>query len=95
VGRLLRVILRIHGQRLGWLRLHHELAAIARIRTHLHGTVQPETLCELHDVVRFGDVGEHASAICWIPAGQEQRSYGCAGYVVFLLRPFLELMYHF
>ena len=61
-------ILWVHGQRMGWIRVHHELAAIARVRVNMHGTIQRKIICELHDLVCTGNAGKHASPICGILA---------------------------
>jgi hypothetical protein len=71
VGRSYRPLLRLHGQRMGWIRLHHKLAASARLCADLHGSFQPETLRQLHHLVRPGNVGQHADPLRWILAHQE------------------------
>ena len=73
------VVLWVHGQRLGRLRLHHQLDPAPRVRVDLYGEVFSEVVRELYDVVCAGDVGEHADSVCGILADQEQRSYECAG----------------
>ena len=66
------VVLRVHGICVGWIRVHHELAAAACVRADMHGTFQSEAVRELHDVVRAGHVGEHAGAICRLLADPKQ-----------------------
>ena len=62
------VVLWIHGQRVGWIRLHHQLAAAACFCADLHGAVQSKVVRQLHDLVCVGHVGEYADSVCGLPA---------------------------
>lgn len=39
-----RALLRVHGVGVGWLCVHYEFATAARLRSDLHGKIQPQTL---------------------------------------------------
>jgi hypothetical protein len=57
VGRSYSPLLRIHGQRMGWIRFHYKPAASARLCVDLHGSFQPEAVRQLHHLVRSWNVG--------------------------------------
>jgi hypothetical protein len=71
MGRLDCSILRLHGIGLGWIRLHHQLAAITRLCPDPDGPLLSEALCQLYHMVCHWNIGKHADPLCGFLANQE------------------------
>merc|ERR1712000_56009 len=81
MGCSLRIVLRIHGSFVGWIRLHHLYAPAACICSYLYGPLQHASLRELYHLVCPWNNCKHANSLCRLLACQDKRAYACSWYL--------------
>lgn len=71
-----RAIVLLHGIRLGWLRVHHQLDSVACVCVVAHGPIFATSIHQLHDVLHFGLIVFDANSIRRIPTDSHKWTYG-------------------
>lgn len=74
-----------------WLCLYHQHNSIARTGVSVDGPVLRSPLRSLFIVVCHRDTVQYASAFCWVPARQYERTYGGTWYDLFLSSTYLVM----